>query len=86
MAIGGLVLLGIIGVFAYFLFPHFITGILRGPSYTDIIRAQESEIAAFQSRNRSCVLLFDGIMDDENLPQNRVEWSAGAPMKTGFNR
>ena len=47
MAIGGLVLLGIIGVLAYFLFPHFITGILRGPSYNDIVRAQESEIAAF---------------------------------------
>ena len=47
MAIGGLVLLGIIGAFAYFLFPNFITGILRGPSYNDIVRAQESEIAAF---------------------------------------
>jgi hypothetical protein len=47
MAIGGLVLLGIVGAFAYFLFPNFITGILRGPSYNDIVRAQESEIAAF---------------------------------------
>jgi hypothetical protein len=47
MAIGGLVLLGIIGAFAYFLFPSFINGILRGPSYNDIVRAQESEIAAF---------------------------------------
>jgi hypothetical protein len=47
MAIGGLVLLGIIGAFAYFLFPNFITGILRGPSYNDIVRSQESEIAAF---------------------------------------
>jgi hypothetical protein len=47
MAIGGLVLLGIIGAFAYFLFPSFITGILRGPSYNDIVRAQEREIAAF---------------------------------------
>ena len=35
IAIGGLVLLGIVGAFAYFLFPNFITGILRGPSYTD---------------------------------------------------
>jgi hypothetical protein len=47
MAIGGLVLLGIIGAFAYFLFPNFITGILRGPSYNDIVRAQEHEIATF---------------------------------------
>jgi hypothetical protein len=47
MAIGGLVLLGIIGAFAYFLFPSFITGILRGPSYNDIVRAQEHEIARF---------------------------------------
>jgi hypothetical protein len=47
MAIGGLVLLGIIGAFAYFLFPSFITGILRGPSYNDIVRAQEHEIATF---------------------------------------
>jgi hypothetical protein len=47
MAIGGLVLLGIIGAFAYFLFPNFINGILRGPSYNDIVRGQEREIAAF---------------------------------------
>jgi hypothetical protein len=57
MAIGGLVLLGIIGVFAYFLFPHFITGILRGPSYTDVIRAQESEIAGF-NRETEVVLSY----------------------------
>jgi hypothetical protein len=48
MAIGGLVLLGIVGVFAYFLFPNFIMGILRGPSYTDVLRAQEGQIAAFK--------------------------------------
>jgi hypothetical protein len=47
MAIGGLVLLGIVGAFAYFLFPNFITGILRGPSYNDIVQAQAYEIAAF---------------------------------------
>src|SRR5712691_10763140 len=47
VAIGGLVLLGIMGAFLYFLFPSLITGLLRGPSYTSIIRAQESEIAAF---------------------------------------
>src|SRR5262245_12704608 len=47
IAIGGLVLLGIVGAFAYFLFPHFITGILRGPSYIETIRAQEREIAVF---------------------------------------
>ena len=47
MAIGGLVLVGIVGALAYFLFPNFITGILRGPSYNDIVRAQEHEIAAF---------------------------------------
>jgi len=47
IAIGGLVLLGIVGAFAYFLFPNFITGILRGPSHTEIIRAQDREIAAF---------------------------------------
>jgi hypothetical protein len=47
VAIGGLVLLGIMGAFLYFLFPNLITGLLRGPSYTSIIRAQESEIAAF---------------------------------------
>src|SRR5918996_4294586 len=47
IAIGGLVLLGIVGAFAYFLVPKFITGILRGPFYNDIVRAQEHEIAAF---------------------------------------
>ena len=51
MAIGGLVLLGIMAAFAYFLFPNFITGILRGPSYTDVLRAHESEIAAFNHEN-----------------------------------
>jgi hypothetical protein len=60
VAIGGLVLLGIIGAFAYFLFPNFITGILRGPSYTEIIRAQESEIAGF---NRETDVVFSYLTD-----------------------
>src|SRR6266545_309153 len=60
MAIGGLVLLGIVGAFAYFLFPNFIAGILRGPSYTEIIRAQESEIAAF---NRETEAVFSYLAD-----------------------
>src|SRR5713226_499242 len=60
MAIGGLVLLGIMGAFAYFLFPNFIAGILRGPSYTDIIRAQQSEIAAF---NRETEIIFSYLAD-----------------------
>src|SRR5881628_2138353 len=60
MAIGGLVLLGIMGAFAYFLFPNFIGGILRGPSYTDIIRAQESKIAAF---NRETEIVFSHLTD-----------------------
>jgi len=60
IAIGGLVLLGIVGVLAYFLFPNFITGILRGPSYTEIIRAQESEIAAF---NHETEVVFSYLTD-----------------------
>jgi hypothetical protein len=60
MAIGGLVLLGIIGAFAYFLFPNFIAGILRGPSYTDVIRAQEGEIAGF---NRETEVIFSYLTD-----------------------
>ena len=60
MAIGGLVLLGIIGVLAYFLFPHFITEILRGPSYNDIVRAQENELAGF---NRETEIVFSHLTD-----------------------
>jgi hypothetical protein len=60
MAIGGLVLLGIIGAFAYFLFPNFITGILRGPSYNDIVRAQEHEIATF---NHETEVIFSYLTD-----------------------
>jgi len=47
LAIGGLVLLGIVGALIYFLFPKFITGILRGPSYAAIIKNQQSELTAF---------------------------------------
>ena len=64
MAIGGLVLLGIVGAFAYFLFPNFITGILRGPSYNDIVRAQESEIAAF---NRETEVVSSYLMDSRTI-------------------
>ena len=60
IAIGGLVLLGIVGAFAYFLFPNFITSILRGPSYTEIVRAQESELAAF---NRETEVVFSYLAD-----------------------
>jgi len=60
MAIGGLVLLGIVGAFVYFLFPNFITGILRGPFHTEIIRAQESEIAAF---NHETEVVFSYLND-----------------------
>ena len=47
LAIGGLVLLGIVGALIYFLFPKFITGILRGPSYAAIIKNQQIELTAF---------------------------------------
>ncbi len=47
LAIGGLVLLGIVGALVYFLFPKFITEVLRGPSYAAIIKNQQNEIAAF---------------------------------------
>src|SRR5918996_297396 len=60
IAIGGLVLLGIVGAFAYFLFPNFITGILQGPSYNDIVRAQEHEIAAF---NRETEVVSSYLME-----------------------
>jgi hypothetical protein len=60
VAIGGLVLLGIMGAFAYFLFPNFIAGILGGPSYTEIIRAQQSEIAGF---NRETEIVFSYLTD-----------------------
>ena len=75
MAIGGLVLLGIIGAFAYFLFPNFITGILRGPSYNDIVRAQESEIATF---NRETEVVFSYLTDSWTMKiYRRIESMVG---------
>jgi hypothetical protein len=47
VAIGALVLLGIIGALIYFLVPKFMSDVLRGPSYAVIIRNQQNEIAAF---------------------------------------
>ena len=78
MAIGGLVLLGIMGAFAYFLFPNFITGILRGPSYTEIIRAQESEIAAF---NRETEVVFSYLTDSWTMKIYRRIESNGRPRR-----
>jgi hypothetical protein len=75
MAIGGLVLLGIVGAFAYFLFPNFIAGILRGPSYTEIIRAQESEIATF---NRETEVVFSYLTDSWTVKiYRRIERMVG---------
>ena len=68
IAIGGLVLLGIVGAFAYFLFPNFITSILRGPSYTEIVRAQESEITAF---NRESEVVFSYLADSWTIKIHR---------------
>jgi hypothetical protein len=75
MAIGGLVLLGIVGAFAYFLFPNFITGILRGPSYIDIVRVQEGEIAAF---NRETEVVFSYLTDSWTMKiYRRIESIVG---------
>ena len=52
LAIGGLVLLGIVGALIYFLFPKFITGVLRGPSYAAIIKNQQVELAAFNRETK----------------------------------
>src|SRR5439155_17567561 len=84
MAIGGLVLLGIMGVFAYFLFPNFITGILRGPSYTDIVRAQQSEIAAF---NRETEVIFSHLTDSWTMKiYRRIEGIVGRSVYEGRYR
>jgi len=48
VALGGLVLLGVGAALLYLLFPHLITTLLRGPSYTTIIQKQRSAIAAFE--------------------------------------
>jgi hypothetical protein len=75
IAIGGLVLLGIIGAFAYFLFPNFIAGILRGPSYTEIIRAQESEIADL---NRETEVVFSYLTESWTMTiYRRIESMVG---------
>ncbi len=75
MAIGGFVLLGIIGALVYFLFPNFITGILRGPSHTEIIRAQESEIAGF---NRETEIVFSYLTDSWTMKiYRRIESIVG---------
>ena len=60
VAIGGLVLLGIVGALVYFLFPNFITRILRGPPHTEIIQAQEREIAGF---NHETKIVFSYLTD-----------------------
>ena len=60
MAIGGLVLLGIMAALAYFLFPKAITRFLQDPSYTEVIRAQQSEVAAF---NRETGIVFSYLTD-----------------------
>ena len=60
LAIGGLVLLGIVGALIYFLFPKFITGVLRGPSYATIIKNQQNEIAAF---NRETEIIVSYLQD-----------------------
>ena len=68
VAIGGLVLLGIMGAFFYFLFPSLITGLLRGPSYASIIRAQENEIAAF---NRETEIITSYLQDSWTMKVHR---------------
>jgi hypothetical protein len=60
LAIGGLVLLGIVGALVYFLFPKFITGVLRGPSYAAIIKNQQNEITAF---NRETEIIVSYLHD-----------------------
>jgi hypothetical protein len=47
VAVGGLVLLGIIAALAYFLFSDAITRFLQGPAYTEVIRSLQGDIAAF---------------------------------------
>jgi hypothetical protein len=59
VAIGALVLLGIIGALIYFLVPKFISGVLRGPSYATIIRNQQDEIAAFDRETEIILSYLD---------------------------
>jgi hypothetical protein len=68
LAIGGLVLLGIVGALVYFLFPKFITGVLRGPSYAAIIKNQQNEIAAF---NRETEIVVSYLHDSWTMKAYR---------------
>jgi hypothetical protein len=52
MAIGGLVLMGLIGAFFYFLFPKVFSDLLRGPSPTEIVRSVRSEVSVFENENK----------------------------------
>ncbi len=68
LAIGGLVLLGIVGALVYFLFPKFITGVLRGPSYAAIIKNQQNEITAF---NRETEIIVSHLQDSWTMKAYR---------------
>ena len=68
LAIGGLVLLGIVGALIYFLFPKFITGVLRGPSYVTIIKNQQNELAAF---NRETDIIGSYLQDSWTMKAYR---------------
>jgi hypothetical protein len=68
LAIGGLVLLGIVGALIYFLFPKFITGVLRGPSYTAIIKNQQNEITTF---NRETEIIVSYLHDSWTMKAYR---------------
>src|SRR5258707_5406810 len=68
LAIGGLVLLGIVGALVYFLFPKFITGVLRGPSYSAIIKIQQNEITAF---NRETQIIGSYLQDSWTMKMYR---------------
>jgi hypothetical protein len=52
VAIGGLVLTGLIGAFFYFLFPKVFSDLLRGPSPTEIVRSVRSEVSVFENENK----------------------------------
>ena len=52
VAIGGLVLMGLIGAFFYFLFPKVFSDMLRGPSLTEIVRSVRSEVSVFENENK----------------------------------
>jgi len=77
LAIGGLVLLGIVGALVYFLFPKFITGVLRGPSYAAIIKNQQNEITAF---NRETEIIVSYLQDSWTMKAHR---KIGAVMRRG---